>query len=375
LTRIGLLAVLIAVVSAAGCRHPRLGEYPVGIYGAPAEALPMLRDAGFNLVRGSASREYLDAARRAGLGVLASPLTSAGFDFSATAARRAVQAYDRHPALWAWYLADEPDMHGVPPFLIRDAHRYMKTIGARKPTALVLYNGFEAPAYAGIPDILMIDRYPVPWMPLETFDQHVRLARHALRDSRQPLIAVIQAFDWRYYPEQMPIQKENRPPTYEELRCMTYCALVQQARGLFYYAYDDGRWRLAQQPETWQAVQQVVAEVRRMEPLFAGRHIWWAWRRALKYRDGPRWNSVQESSVIVALVQVKAGTWNVPEGYYVVSVNTTPETHRLRLYLPFPGNPIAPVWGEDRVLVADENWVADDFAPYAVHLYGPLAGP
>ena len=45
------------------------------------------------------------------------------------------------------------------------------------PTALVLFQGYEALDYGNISDILLIDRYPVPWLPLANFGQHVQMAR------------------------------------------------------------------------------------------------------------------------------------------------------------------------------------------------------
>ncbi|HWI57578.1 MAG TPA: hypothetical protein VNZ22_10145, partial [Bacillota bacterium] len=77
--------------------------FPIGIYGVNAtNDFAELKAAGFNLVVGRAERSYLDAARAAGLKVLASPGTAAGPGFNEKAAAKAVRELDRHPALWAW---------------------------------------------------------------------------------------------------------------------------------------------------------------------------------------------------------------------------------------------------------------------------------
>ena len=92
---------------AAGLPEPTASRsfYPIGIYGVSStNDLATLTEAGFNVVAGPAERAYLEAARGAGLQVLASPATSAGPRFDPTAARRAVRDFDQHPALWAWYV-------------------------------------------------------------------------------------------------------------------------------------------------------------------------------------------------------------------------------------------------------------------------------
>ena len=241
------LVLALLLMLATGCQHPSRPFYPVGIYSVPKADLPLVRQAGFNLVTGPAEKSYLDSAGQLGLKVLASPGTSAGKRFDAGRARQVLAQLDGHPALWAWSLVDEPDLNGVSPDEVKLVQRFVKTQRAHKPTALVLYQGGEALNYANIADLTMIDRYPIPWLPLANFPQHIRMARLALGQDK-PLIAVIQAFDWGYYPKLLSGGKNLRPPTYEELRCMTYCALARRATGLFYYCFDDGAWKLKEAP-------------------------------------------------------------------------------------------------------------------------------
>ena len=369
-----LWGLLLIIVSGTGCRSLRSDFYPLGIYSvATTNNLAIVKNAGFNLVAGSANLPYLNAAHALGLKVLASPDTSAGPKFDSLAARRAVAKFDQHPALWAWYLVDEPDLNIIPPEQVIAANRFFKAAGARKPTALVLYNGSAAPHYGNIADITMIDRYPIPWLPLANFGQHVRMTRLAL-GQKKPLIAVIQAFDWSYYPELLGGEKNLRPPTYEELRSMTYCALAQRANGIFYFAFEPDRWKILEHPETWSALQQVVADVNRRLPLFQAGHLWWAPRH--NYRDwASRFNAALESSITPALLRVKRGNPTVPAGDYVLAVNNTDKTHQYSFELPQPRSGSISVLGESRTVVIENNRVEDTFSPYAVHVYGPFAGP
>lgn len=367
-----LLALGLILVSVTGCRHTQPSFYPVGIYGVRGtNELAAVRNAGFNTVAGTAEKNYLDFADRVGLKVLAAPGTSAGPRFSADRAQKTVAQFDRHPALWAWYLIDEPDLHGVSPGDVRYAHLFVKRLGARKPTALVLYQGGESEHYANIADITMLDRYPIPWLPLANFPQHLRMARLAVPKG-EPLIAVIQAFDWSYYPKLRPSDVPMRPPTYEELRCMTYCALARGVTGLFYYCFADGSWDQRDHPIVWNDLQKVVGEVQERLPLFQAEHLWWPFVHQFPGHPSGGFNSALESSVISTLVQVSQGNAAVPAGKYVISVNNTGAPLTYRITLPRPQSSNVPVLGENRTTPVIDGWLEDRFAPFAVHIYGPL---
>jgi hypothetical protein len=355
----------------AGCQHGGEGLYPLGIYGVRTISdQQAVRQAGFNLVAGPANKPYLDSAHRLGLKVLATPGTWAGPGFSPDRARAVVSQFDRHPALWAWYLVDEPDLNAVAPAQVEFAHRFLKRLGAAKPTALVLYQGGEALAYGNIADLTMIDRYPIPWLPLANFPQHVRLVRLALGKDK-PLIAVIQAFDWSYFPDLLPGKTNLRPPTEDEIRCMTYCALARRANGLFYYCFDDGKWDMRAHPVVWEALRTVVAEVKERQPLFQAEHVWWHYVH--EFSDpASGFNAALESSVTPALLRVARGNKWVPAGTYLLAVNNTDRSLRYRITMPPLRNEHVLVFDENRTLPLVENWLEDDFAPYAVHIYGPL---
>lgn len=276
----------------AGCRAPEtarsLSCFPIGIYSVPAtNDLKVIREAGFNLVVGRAERAYLNAAGAVGLGVLATPETSAGPGFNPVAARRAVKDFDRHPALWGWYL--------------------------------------------------------------------------------------------------------------------TYEALARGANGLFYYAFDDGRWRLREHPETWAALQAVVREVNDRLPLFRAAPQWWAKRHGFGDHTR-RFNAALESGITSSLLRVGQGNALVPAGDYIVAVNNTEHDQTYSFALPQdargqrsegrgsrfenrgsstrPASGVqdpmrdtetaVPVLEENRSLVPHAGRLTDSFPPYSVHVYGPL---
>lgn len=366
-----LLVAALGILTGIGCRTKPFASYPVGIYGVGSDDLAAVREAGFNLVAGPAEKHYLDAAHRLGLGVMASPGTSAGDGFDAAKARAAVSQFDSHPGLWAWYLIDEPDLNRVAPDQVRNANRFLKNLPARKPTTLVIYQGYTARDYANIADVTMIDRYPVPWLPLANVAQHVRMTRLALGPDK-PLISILQAFDWTAYPEQLPGETNLRPPTHTELRCMAYSSLAQGANGLFFFAFDSGTWKLRDHPAVWTGVQQVVAEVHRRLPLFEAEHLWYPFHT--QYGDRSiRFNEALDASISVSMLRVHKGNTTLPAGDYVLAVNTTPLRHNFSFRLAHLTMGAVAVHEENRLVPILQSWVSDDFDPYAVHVYGPLS--
>ena len=369
--QLGLLAAALLALGTAGCRVARPDAYPIGLYSVGSVTnLAEIADAGFSLVAGPARRGFLDAAKANGIGVIASPGSSAGEHFNVAKVRSTVTKLDGHPALWSWYLIDEPDMHSVSPEKVKAAHRFVKRLGATKPTSLVLYQGDSAKWYGDIADITMVDRYPVPWLPLANFSQHIHKTRLATNAER-PLIAVIQSFDWTAHQSMLPGEENLRPPTERELRSMTYSSLARGANGIFYYSYADMRLKERKYPELWKSLKRVVGEVRRREALFAAEHVWWPKAHHFENQD-TRFNAALEASVQSVLLQVKRGDGLLPPGHYILAVNTTSLPHTYRFRLPWETTGQVPVLEEGRHATTDGSWVVDQYAPFAVHVYGPL---
>ncbi|MFM7216032.1 MAG: hypothetical protein ACKO3H_14255, partial [Verrucomicrobiota bacterium] len=72
---------VLAILLGTGCVHrPRSQTRPfrLGLYGIHTNQMALVREVGFDLVRGPAERGFLDAAQSHGLGVLAEPGDSAG---------------------------------------------------------------------------------------------------------------------------------------------------------------------------------------------------------------------------------------------------------------------------------------------------------
>ncbi len=369
-----LFLLFTLLILGFGCASSRRPFYPIGIYGVNStNDFPIIKAAGFNVIAGPAERNYLNAAQQNDLKILASPGTQAGTNFNADAVRKKVQAFDAHPAMWAWYLVDEPDFNRVSPDDVTQANRFVKKLGAKKPTALVLYKGSEALHYGNIADITMIDRYPIPWQPLAVFPQHVGMTRLAA-GAKKPVIAVVQAFDWNSDSEHLRGEKNLRAPTYEEMSCMTYAALAERATGLFYFAYKTGWWNIEHSPETWNGLKKIVREVNDRLPLFQAEHVWWPHQQTFSNNEHFKgWNEVRQSAVNVTLLRVKRGNEIVPAGNYLLAVNNTTNSFNYKVTVPTRVAKTAlSVLQENREASVTAGWLSDNFSPYAVHVYGPF---
>ncbi|HYE32988.1 MAG TPA: hypothetical protein VEH27_16295 [Methylomirabilota bacterium] len=367
--RSGSLIIAVVCGLLSGCAHaPR--PYPIGIYAVfKAEDVPTVAAAGFNHILGAADAETLRHAQQHGVKVFAQPGTQVQ-GFNPSAARKAIHQYDQHPSLRGWYIVDEPDLWNIAPADVKRVEKHLKRMGAKKPTVVVLGTGSAAADYAQLGDIALLDRYPVNLRPLASFGQHLRDVR--LARPKAPLYAVIQAFDWKHYTNMVSGDlTQLRPPTAREIRCMTYLAVVNRVDGLFYYCWNDRKWVMQDHPETWEALQNVVADVHENAPLFQAQHVWWPMR--VEHSDSPKLNEVGEASLAMACVEVKDGNSSVPRGKYLIAVNTLPQPLSVRIQAP--GNPLPPLQalGEGRALSLEENgFFRDSFEPYEVHIYGPI---
>ena len=177
--------------------------------------------------------------------------------------------YEKKAQKWpilAWYLVDEPDVNKWSRERVQQAHQAAKKAFPQHDTAIVIGKGRTYPKFYDIPDIMMVDWYPVPHYHMETFGDQVSYMREEMADAgvaHHPAWAVVQAFDWKNYKQYRPDNDRiGRFPTEGEMRFMSYDAIVNGANGLFYFIFTHQGKPLPQiEPEYWQRVASVVQEL------------------------------------------------------------------------------------------------------------------
>lgn len=171
----------------------------------------------------------------------------------------------------AWFIADEPEINLQGP---EDIARIAAAVRGRDPgvpLTLVIGDARYARAYALSVDALMVDWYPVPHLPLGSVGDQVSMA--VSQAGGKPVWAVLQAMDWRDYPQRDPKKPRiGRFPTHVELRFMTYHAVLRGASGVYYFEFQrrsvQGK-TLLDYPERWQALKSVVGELSAVKAFFA----------------------------------------------------------------------------------------------------------
>lgn len=262
--RIGGLAVLLAAACA-----PAPAEFPVGFYGvnSPADARALAAE-GFDAIQSYRTdpggvAELGAAARREGQFLLVSP----------NEVEASTRAGGEFPGV-VWYIQDEPDVNGVSRERLAELDRKARAWAPGARTAFVVGDGDKAKDYPGVADVLMVDWYPVPHLPLESAGDHVRRTVEAAGGRK--VWAVLQAMDWRNFPQRgAKGSRVGRFPDAAEIRFMSYDAVLNGASGVWYFTYStpDGS-NLSRTPELLFAVSGTARELRAMAPVFArGRPI------------------------------------------------------------------------------------------------------
>lgn len=160
--------------------------------------------------------------------------------------KRILLRYRSHPAVLAWYLADELTTNAEP--LLRERKRICYALDPDHPTYVVQNRPDTVRPFVNGYDVIGMDPYPVGSMFSGRIrPEGIRLAadwsRAAVSESYgfRPSWIVPQAFDWgNYYPDwRTKYPDEVRMPTFEELRSMTFQGIAGGANGLIYYSFFD----------------------------------------------------------------------------------------------------------------------------------------
>lgn len=240
--------------------------FPLIFYRLPPSLYGEMRKHGFNAAEETNYRDNFEVfdrifaeANTAGVGV---------FPHEDYAARRflkkrlaeVVRRYRDNSALWVWYLADEPQNYGISPENALDLYRVIR---ANDPEHPVMVLNSEPPLfakYAPACDIFAVDCYPVPKMPVASVADYIRQA-HAAVEGRKPVWFAAQTFASFSY--------GGRFPTREELRCMIYLALVNNVKGMLFFAYSSqemGGTLPDKNPEFYREVLTIADEIQQLAP-------------------------------------------------------------------------------------------------------------
>ena len=257
--------------------------FPLGMYwGEPdAEQLDIYADSAFNCLMPypMLSEEQMDLIHARGLKTFYSlkgcytfakwhPEAIQTEEDELPFIRKKVEVVREHPALLAWYLNDES------PLIHQDrlvAHRqWLEELDPNHPTWAVLYQIGDIEGFFPTCHAIGTDPYPVPEHPLGMVGDWTRKTVHAMHGAR-PVWMVPQVFNWAAYKKREGEKAQQRQPTIDEVRSMTWQCIAEGASGLVYYSwfnlYSPEENAGLDFPTYWAEFKKVVQEVKDMTPV------------------------------------------------------------------------------------------------------------
>lgn len=355
--------------------------FPIGIYGARIEAFEELKKAGFNLVQNYNSdtdfiNRFVKKAGEHDLRALCTITTPSKMPDLPNF----INNIKKNPGLYGWYIADEPEGRGIPPSYLWRLSYYIHSIDPEHPTTLVNVRSKKVVDYASAVDIVMVDPYPIPHMPVTWLSDSIEEARDAVKDEK-PIWAVIQAFNWASFSEEF-ANGIGRYPTYDEERCLTYLSIVHGAKGVVYFSYAAAQ---KDDPElkNWGNIKSIVSELREIYPLLLIQNS--KERLSLKvvepseindYKSFENRNEARDVTgnpaihyVIKKVTPGLEGLNLLKDGIYIIAVNVTDKEVNALFSGPSLSGSVANVLFEDRVLKITNKRLIEKFDPYEVHIY------
>jgi hypothetical protein len=248
--------------------------FPLGMYWGQVDApqLDVYADSPFNCLMpyGAPDKNGMDLCEKKGLKVIYSVkdiysgMASCPPSIKTEAdeevfVKGKTEAFRDHPALLAWYVNDELGAEYMPRLAARRA--LMEKLDPGHPTWAVLYQVDEISDYIETFDAIGTDPYPIPAGPVSKAGDWTKRTNDGVMGAR-PVWMVPQVFNWACYKDSDEERKSSRPPTYEEMRSMTWQCVVNGAHGLIFYSWFD----LYRDPATpfetqWGLVKKVAKEV------------------------------------------------------------------------------------------------------------------
>ena len=238
-------------------------DFTIGLYGVKTSSdIISAKEAGFNCVQTYISEPatinlLAEEALKNDIKIVVYPTKIISSKYKEIAKKYPIKA---------WYLFDEPDVWHCSREKLLALEKNTKKMYPDIQTVFVIGEGFTKIPYYDIADILMVDWYPVPHLPLESFGENVALAKQGLimmGKEKKELWAVVQLFDWKEYKQyRKDDDRIGRFPKKEEIRFMSYDALFNGATGLFYFnCYSGGRPLPEAKPKEWVKIVEVIQEM------------------------------------------------------------------------------------------------------------------
>jgi hypothetical protein len=243
--------------------------FPIGLYHVGVADYPALAEKGFNCVQGDPTSDMrvlgsgLNAAKAAGI-MVDVPLYFAGQVLrNVPNSLQKLKTYSAHGSVLDWKIIDEPDLRPEVIDEVPATYELLKKEDPQRPLLLTIASPGSYAYWANFCDILQIDPYPIPTQPLTMVSDYTAKAKAALQPW-QNLTVVLQC-GW--------VADPINQPSLEQARCMVYLALINGAKGLFWYSMHDPGWDLTKTP-LWGRFKELNEETAALgKPVLSGEKV------------------------------------------------------------------------------------------------------
>jgi hypothetical protein len=168
-----------------------------------------------------------------------------------------IKTFMNHPALLAWYISDEPTGNKIAPEVVDEIYKVVRDIDPWHPVSVVFMAPFlSSKKYRDGLDIVMADPYPLPDLPASLVGDVTGQLKEEFNGSR-PVWIVPQAFGGG--------ELWSREPTVQEMRSMTWQAIIKGATGIQYFVHQ-GLNYFPKSPATWSECGRIAMEVAELTP-------------------------------------------------------------------------------------------------------------
>ena len=343
-----------------GIQVDGLPFFPVGFY-TYAPVQPNLLDEevvrGFNVVSPyqknlpetrAERKAYLDRAAALGMKVHFHLLSLTGgggvLETTDVAQRQAIQAeiqaFRKHPALLGWYVSDEPTTRNISPDHLRSLYQFIKSIDPYHPVSIVFNETTHPIEFGDAMDVVMADPYPIPDQPITQVGIFTQKLKTDF-ETAKPVWMVPQAFGGNEW--------WKREPTRQEIRAMSYLAILRGATGLQYFIRH-GLSAFPKSIEVWNEAGTVAKELTELAPFLLSDEV-----------------AMPVTSADDA-VQVRA--WRKKGSWLLMAVNTENTPKPIRLQIPeLHWNGDAQVLFQNRAIKVVDHALEDWVDGYGTRVY------
>jgi hypothetical protein len=335
------------------------------MYGVRIEDMPRIAEAGFDVVHsyrwdGAGTNEeaieYLDAAHALELSAFIGFHRRRLMDGDEEFVARRVGALMEHPALFGWYLYDEPDLPSqyVSPMWLSRYYRLIRTLDPFHPVIVTCAHDDSPSAYR--------EAYDVHWTQVYNGTPYVasRLDRHrsALGDD-VPLLGILPCFDrvqTAAIRERNPTDPRAFTPDGRRMRADAFMAVAHNSSGLAWWWWGQGSDRyftVRHAPEAWAGLKETLSRLRTLRPLLTA-------------------PSRPETSIYTGPGGDEIHLWSktIGEELTIIAVNPKDQDvdFMFRLRKDVPAD-LAGVRFENRDVEIRDGVLSDTFEPFDVHVY------